>query len=124
MIDPTVRGLRLVEEAKDPEVAVVVMDFMLGYGAHEDPAGAMLGPIREAKAIASREERELVILAHVCGTPDDPQNLHEQESKLKNEGVYTFPSNALAVITSALIAKRGRVNKTKLKQVYREYVGG
>ncbi|HIQ29076.1 MAG TPA: hypothetical protein EYH45_00765 [Candidatus Caldiarchaeum subterraneum] len=124
MIDPTVRGFRLVNEAKDPEVAVVVMDFMLGYGAHKDPAGAMLSPIREAKAIASADGRELVILAHVCGTRNDPQNLQEQENKLRNEGVYTFPSNSLAVITSALIASRGRVNRRKLQQVYREYVGG
>ena len=82
MIDPTIRKMRLVEEAKDPEVAVIIMDFMLGYGSHSDPAGTMLGAISDAKKIAENDGRVLPMLAHVCGTEQDPQPLSEQTTKL------------------------------------------
>jgi len=123
MIDPTVRKLRLIEEAKDPSVAVILMDFMLGYGSHEDPAGAMVDSIEEAMKIAEEDGRNLIILGHVCGTRKDPQNLVEQERKLKKIGVQLFPSNALAVIASALIVKRGKVKADRLRKVYRSFVG-
>jgi len=123
MIDPTVRKLRLIEEAKDPSVAVILMDFMLGYGSHEDPAGAMIDSIEEAMRIAEEDGRSLIILGHVCGTRKDPQNLIEQERKLKKTGVQLFPSNALAVIASALIVKRGKVRADRLRRVYRSFVG-
>jgi len=123
MIDPTVRKLRLIEEAKDPSVAVILMDFMLGYGSHEDPAGAMVDSIEEAMKIAEEDGRNLIILGHVCGTRKDPQNLVEQERKLKKIGVQLYPSNALAVIASALIVKRGKVKADRLRKVYRSFVG-
>jgi hypothetical protein len=50
MIDPTNRISRLLQEARDPEVGVIVMDFVLGFGSHEDPVGVMLDAIVEAKA--------------------------------------------------------------------------
>ena len=123
MIDPTIRKLRLIEEAKDPSVAVILMDFMLGYGSHEDPAGAMIDSIEEATRIAEEDGRNLIILGHVCGTRKDPQSLVEQERKLKKIGVQLFPSNALAVIASALIVKRGKVKADRLRRVYRSFVG-
>jgi len=123
MIDPTIRKLRLIEEAKDPSVAVILMDFMLGYGSHEDPAGAMIDSIEEAMRIAEEDDRNLIILGHVCGTRKDPQSLVEQERKLKKVGVQLFPSNALAVIASALIVKRGKVRADRLRRVYRSFVG-
>jgi len=84
MIDPTIRKMRLIEEAKDPEVAVIIMDFMLGHGSHSDPAGAMLGAILDAKKIAEGDGRAVPMLAHVCGTEQDPQPLSDQVGKLRN----------------------------------------
>jgi FdrA protein len=106
MIDPTIRKIRLVEEAKDPEVAVIMMDIMLGYGSHMDPAGAMLSAIADAKQVAEADRRTLPMLAHVCGTELDPQPLSEQVAKLQNLGVQVFPTNALMAIAAALIARR------------------
>ena len=75
MIDPTNRISRLIEEARDPEVAVIVMDFVLGFGSHEDPVGSTIETIKEAKAIAAAEGRELIILAYVLGTDlDTPES--------------------------------------------------
>lgn len=122
MIDPTIRKLRLVEEARDPEVAVITMDFVLGYGAHPDPVEAMSSSILEAKKIAKEDGREIVFMAHVCGTERDPQNAVQQEEKLKNIGVVTFPSNALMTFASALLVKRGRIPAEKIRKVYKTFL--
>jgi succinyl-CoA synthetase alpha subunit len=121
MIDPTVRQLRLVEEAKDPEVAVIIMDIMLGYGSHPDPAGAMCDSISKAKMIAKNDGRVLAILAHVCGTDQDPQRRTEQIEKLRNVGVRTFPTNALMVTAGALISRRD-ITLIKLNEFYKQFM--
>lgn len=97
MIDPFVRQERLVKEAEDGEVAVILMDFVLGYGAHPDPAGEMIQYIKKAREIAEKEGRYLCFVGSVCGTEADPQNRAEQEAKLRKEGVILMPSNAQAV---------------------------
>ncbi|HUK51176.1 MAG TPA: hypothetical protein VLV18_09070 [Terriglobales bacterium] len=123
MIDPTVRQLRLVEEAKHQDVAVVMMDIMLGYGSHHDPAGAMLGAIAEAKRIARVNGRALPILAHVCGTEQDPQPLSQQTKKLEEADVHVFPTNAMMTIAGALIARRGAIEEVTLRETYRSLLG-
>lgn len=124
MIDPTIRKMRLVEEAKDPEVAVIIMDFMLGYGSHPDPAGAMLGAISDARKMAEKDGRVLPILAHVCGTVQDPQPLPEQISKLHNGGVEVFPTNALMAIASALVSRRGKIAGSIIEDLYANFLKG
>ncbi|HXZ98101.1 MAG TPA: hypothetical protein VED24_01905, partial [Candidatus Acidoferrum sp.] len=124
MIDPTIRKMRLVEEARDPEVAVVIMDFMLGYGSHSDPSGAMLNAVLEAKKIAEKDGRALPILAHVCGTEQDPQPLSEQVAKLRNAGIEVFPTNALMAIASALISRRGKISDSTVEDVYGTFLAG
>jgi FdrA protein len=124
MIDPTIRKMRLVEEAKDPEAAVILMDIMLGYGSHSDPAGAMLSAIAEAKSIAESNGRALPILAHVCGTEQDPQPLSEQEKKLREAGVQVFRTNAMMAIASAMISKRNTLSSDALTDVYDHFLGG
>jgi FdrA protein len=124
MIDPTIRKMRLVEEAKDPEVAVIIMDFMLGYGSHADPAGAMLGAIQDAKKIAERDGRMLPMLARVCGTEQDPQPLSEQTKKLRDVGVEVFSTNALMVIASALISRKGKIPSSTLSKIYDDFLVG
>jgi len=124
MIDPTIRGIRLIEEAKDPEVAVILMDIILGYGSHPDPAGAMLSAILEAKQTALSSGRSLPILAHVCGTEQDPQPLSEQEKKLQEAGVKVFKTNTMMAIAAAMISKRATINDDALAKVYDELLGG
>ena len=62
MIDPTIRKLRILQEAKDESVGVIILDFVLGYGASEDPAGSLADSISEGKEIASKSGRELVVI--------------------------------------------------------------
>ncbi len=124
MIDPTIRKMRIVEEAKDQEVAVIIMDFMLGYGSHSDPAGAMLGAITDARKIAEKGGRVLPILARVCGTEQDPQPLSKQIGKLQSAGIEVFPTNALMAIASALVSRRGKIDRTIMDDVYNTYLKG
>jgi hypothetical protein len=110
MIDPTLRVARLEREAADPDVAVVLLDVVLGYGAHPDPAGALAAAITRAKERAAAEGRYLSVVASVCGTAADPQGLDEQEATLRSAGVILQPSNALAARMAGLICRvaRGR----------------
>jgi FdrA protein len=124
MIDPTIRKIRLVEEAKDPGVAVILMDIVLGYGSHPDPAGAMLSSIAEAKRISNSNGRVLPILAHVCGTEQDPQPLSEQERKLLEAGVQVFKTNATMAVAGAMISRRGLLSGEALADVYDSFLGG
>jgi FdrA protein len=124
MIDPTIRKIRLVEEAKDPEVAVILMDIVLGYGSHQDPAGAMLTAINEAKTISSAEGRTLPILAHVCGTEEDPQQLSKQEAKLREAGVRLFKTNASMAIAGAMASKRFAFDGDDLAKAYAHFLSG
>ena len=93
MIDPSNRIERFLAEAADPEVGVIVMDFVLGYGAHPDPVGVMLPVIRKAKADAAAAGRHLEILAYVLGTQEDSQNFDEQVAKL-TEADVTWASSS------------------------------
>ncbi|CAI9387726.1 MULTISPECIES: acyl-CoA synthetase FdrA [Citrobacter] len=93
MIDPTNRISRLLQEAKDPQVGVIVMDFVLGFGSHEDPVGSTIDAIKEAKAIAAAEGRELTILAYVLGTDLDAPSLEKQSQMLSDAGVILASSS-------------------------------
>lgn len=108
MIDPFVRQQRLLQEACDPETAVILLDVVLGYGAHEDMAGALKPTIIEAKAIRAGAGEHLPVVASVVGTLQDPQDRQEQEKKLVDCGVLVLPSNFQAARMAALIASRGR----------------
>lgn len=93
MIDPTTRLARLLQEARDPHVGVIAMDFVLGYGSHEDPVGVTLEAIKEAKAIAAREGRHLEILGYVLGTELDSPSLSQQCQMLTDAGVIWASSS-------------------------------
>ena len=106
MIDPTVRVEQLEVEGKDKEVAVMLMDFVLGYGAHEDPVGEMLEAIKEAKSLKASQGGNLVVIASICGTENDPQDLEKSKKDLEDAGVIVMPSNVQAVKLAGLMINR------------------
>jgi FdrA protein len=105
MIDPTLRNARLVQEASDPQTAVILFDVVLGYGSHEDPAGVALEGIKAARQAAHQQGRELVFVGYVLGTDKDPQHLQAQVQKLKSAGVVLGRTNAHAARIAAEIIK-------------------
>ncbi len=105
MIDPGLRNRRIVQEARDPATAVILLDIVLGYGAHPDPAGATVPAIREAQRIAAEAHRQVIFIASVCGTEGDPQVLSRQEATLREAGVIVLPDNAAAARLAGLITQ-------------------
>ena len=103
MIDNELRIRRLLQEAHDPRVAVIQMDIVLGFGAHPNPAGELAPAILEAKKIAGKQDRSLLIVAAITGTKRDPQDLELQRSLLENANAIVFGSNALASHLAAML---------------------
>jgi FdrA protein len=89
MIDPGLRSERFRREAADPDVAVVLLDVVLGYGAHPDPAAEL------APAIAAARE-DLHVVVALCGAEADPQDLAAQRAALQEAGALVTRSNAHA----------------------------
>lgn len=96
MIDPSLRAERVIVDGKDPSCAVIMCDCVIGYGSHEDPAADLADAIREARAQAAAEGRNLCCVCAVCGTEGDPQCLSKTQAKLKDAGAIVLPSNAQA----------------------------
>jgi FdrA protein len=98
MFEPGVRDAPLAEALADPRVGLILLDVVLGYGGHLDPAGHL------AAFLAGRGGRA-VIVASVTGTDADPQPRNTQVQKLIDAGVIVADSNAAA--TEAAIAALG-----------------
>jgi FdrA protein len=96
MIDNDLRIRRLLQEAADPEVALILLDVVLGYGVHPDPAGELGPAIRDARQSALAAGRELLVIASVTGTEEDPQRLSRQVQALEEAGAIVAPCNAAA----------------------------
>ena len=92
MVDSTQRIQRILSEANDPEVGVILLDCVLGYVAAEDPAGDIAPAISEAKRIARKRSEHLTIVASVCGTELDHQGLEAQVNVLEEAGAIVFTS--------------------------------
>src|SRR5256886_2409215 len=105
MLDPTLRHQRLLREADDPEVAVILLDVVLGHGAHPDPARDLAPVIRQARERARRDGRWLPVVVSVCGTDEDPQGYEAQVAALLDAGATVQASNARAVRLAGLIAE-------------------
>lgn len=103
MIDVRLRSERIVKEMADPETAVLLLDCVLGYGCHEDPAAALVEAVQKGRAAA--QDGGPLVVASVCGTDRDAQNRSAQEETLRSAGVIVASSNAQAAKIAALLAR-------------------
>lgn len=97
MLDNDLRIRRLRQEADDAEVAVILLDVVLGYGAHPDPASELAPAIAEARAKAEQAGRYLEVVTVIVGTNEDPQSLDAQVQQLQAAGARVETSNETAV---------------------------
>jgi hypothetical protein len=105
MIDPSPRVARIAQEAADPATAVILLDIVLGYAGHPDPAGALVPAILKAQTAAQSQGRRLVFVTFVCGTEEDPQVRSEQEARLLEAGCLLGRSSTEAArMAAALVA--------------------
>lgn len=96
MIDPTLRMERIAAEAADPTCGVLLLDLVLGYGSHPDPAGELADAISSARATAAADGRELPVVVSLTGVEGDPQGLTACAEALAAAGASVFVSNAAA----------------------------
>jgi succinyl-CoA synthetase alpha subunit len=107
MIDGTMRKRRILLESQDPGMAVLYLDFILGYNASLDPVGELVDAIREAKNLARQRGGWLSVVASICGTESDPQGLELQERMLHEAGVLVYHSNATASLACCRLLGKG-----------------
>jgi FdrA protein len=106
MIDPSLRLQRILQEADDPEVGVIALDFIVGFGSHEDPVGVTIPAIVEAKARAAARGQHLEILGYVLGTDLDTPSVAGQIAQLEAAGVTIASSSTnLGLLAREFVAK-------------------
>lgn len=103
MIDNDLRMRRILQEGRDPEVAVIMLDVVIGYGAHPDPASELITAIQSARQAAGDAGRELIFITSVTGTEGDPQGLRRTADILTAAGVVVCNSNAAAARLAGLV---------------------
>lgn len=101
MIDPSLRLDLLRAVADEPDVAVVLMDVVLGHGAHEDPAGQLAPVCAELTADGGP-----VVVAYLLGTEADPQVYSRQRATLEQAGCLVPETNARAAYAAAALSLR------------------
>jgi FdrA protein len=99
MIDPAARLELLAEHAADPEVAAIILDVVLGYGANPDPADTLAPACAAAMADGGPQ-----VVAYVLGTEADPQGYHAQREALVNAGCMVTETACRASLVAAAIA--------------------
>ena len=104
VIDPRLRNEQLIEQAASGEVALFVLDVILGYGAHPDPAGALARALERAREEAAKAGARLNVLASITGTDEDPQDYQAQRRTLEEHGVLVAETSSTAALVAARVA--------------------
>lgn len=102
MIDPEPRAKRLIKEASDPQTGVILLDCVLGYGSHENPAASLVKAVKQVKS----QREDIVFVASVTGTQGDPQGLEKTEAALVDAGIIVLPTNAQAATFALNVLKK------------------
>ena len=102
MIDPEARLEHVRQEGARPDVAVVLLDVVLGYGSHPDPAEVFAGVCADLRAGG----RGPAVVAYVLGTAGDPQGLERQQARLREAGCIVPPTAGRAALAAAALATR------------------
>jgi FdrA protein len=87
MIDPSLRNQQLRAAAADPGTGVLLLDVVLGHGAHPDPVAELLPVLADV--------RQPVVIS-LIGAGQDPQDLAGSGRRLAAAGAAVFCSNAAA----------------------------
>jgi FdrA protein len=101
MIDPQARVGLLREHGHDPRVAAIVLDVVLGYGAHPDPAAELAPACAEVIADGGPQ-----VVVHVLGTDADLQGYEKQRRAFTDAGCLVTRTAARASLAAAALATR------------------
>lgn len=89
MIDNDLRVRRMLQEAEDRQVRLILLDVVLGEGAHPDPAVELAPAIEQV-----RDRGGIEVGVVLVGTDQDPQGLDEQRNRLTEAGAQVFADTA------------------------------
>ena len=95
----------VVEAATDPGIGIILMDVILGYGAHPDPASELMPVLQKCQRIADDRKRALAVVIVLCGTSGDAQSFSHQKAALESAGAIVVRSNAQAALIAAALAR-------------------
>ena len=129
MMDHELRIRRLEAESEDPETALILLDVVLGYGSHPDPAAELVPAIKTARSKAKKAGRYLEVVTVISGTDADPQDMKSQEEQFLEAGARVFHSNDAAArfvgrLVRALEGKEAQENSESFKPVDLESLTG
>ena len=94
MIDNSLRAEWMLAQAAQPDVGVLLLDVVLGHGAHPDPAADLAEAIGRAREVSAASGHEVAVVVSLCGTEADPQGLSRQAERLVAAGASVHLSNA------------------------------
>jgi FdrA protein len=97
MMDNDLRLRRLFQEAEDPGVSILLLDIVLGAGAHPDPASDLAPAVAQIRETAEKAGRSLAIVAIIVGTDVDPQDIDHQVDQMQKAGAIVF-SDAIGAV--------------------------
>jgi FdrA protein len=100
MIDNSLRADWLLAQAAQPDVGSLLLDVVLGHGAHPDPAGELARAIERGHEVAAAAGHDIAVVVSLCGTQADPQGLDRQAERLNSAGASVHLSNADAARTA------------------------
>lgn len=101
MLDNDLRIRRMMQEAANPETGALLLDVVLGDGAHPDPSADLVPAIERARAIAIESGRDLPVIVLLVGTDADPQGLDAQAETLRSAGAQVFFGASHAFVAAA-----------------------
>lgn len=91
MIDPSIRNKFITDLANKPEIGVLLVDIVIGYGATEDPAGSLVTAVKTLQEKRG-SNNPIVVLGTITGTKEDPQCRSKQLAALKEGGIIVVNS--------------------------------
>jgi FdrA protein len=101
MIDFGLRREWIRMAAERPTTGAILLDVVLGWGAHPDPAGALAEAIEYARML------QVPVVASVTGTDADPQGYWRQVMRLQRAGATVLPTARRAALVVARSLARG-----------------
>ena len=118
IIDPLLRKNRILEEAHDPNVGVIIIDIICGINAAKNTMAFHAETIKKAIQIAKEKGRKLFVFTYICGTEKD---VSENELQmLRDSGAKIFTSNALMSFASALVVNN--LDENLIKKIRCEFL--
>ncbi|HAU5677790.1 acyl-CoA synthetase FdrA [Citrobacter europaeus] len=100
MIDPALRNQLITDLGSQPQVRVLLVDVVIGYGATADPAASLVQAWQKA-CVARGIDQPLFAIATVTGTEGDPQCRSLQIATLEDAGIAVVSSLPEATLLAA-----------------------